>query len=137
MKKNVLIVLELLGLVLSFALRNLPVSLCAQSYEFGGEIGCFDKLPIALSDSLLVFAPMMFLFSLITYKMRDEIYRAWLHFSYVWIPLSVMLILISSDRSGHLFVSAQEFVSMLLFGLYAIISLIIIVWKHFVTRHKS
>ena len=136
-KKNALVVLEFGGLLTGFALRHLPAGLCVRSYEWGGDIGCFDKFPIALSDSLFVFAPAMFFFSLITYKMREAIFISWARFTYVWVPLSMMLILISDDSPGHLFVSAQEFVAMLLWGLYIIISLIIIVWKYLSLRRNS
>lgn len=91
-----------------------------------------------LTDSLIVtiFFPCVLILSLITYKLRDEVFRAWLHFSYWWISLSFILILAASNRPGHLFVSEQEFLGMLLPGLYVTISLVIIVWKHFATRGK-
>lgn len=131
-KKNVLLT-GLSGTILFVFLVLLGTDACYMNTT------C-KSLRVALSDDSLVvtlFFPCVFIFSLITYKMKDEIYRAWLHFSYVWIPLSVILILMSSDRSGHLFVSAQEFLAMLLFGFYILVSSVIIAWKYFSMRHNK
>lgn len=39
-------------------------------------------------------------FSLITYKMRDEIFHTWMRFTYWWVPISVFLILITPESHG-------------------------------------
>jgi len=79
----------------------------------------------------------LFLLSLITYRMRDEVYRAWLRFAYVWIPLSMLLILLapeySSDWMYPVVKGTVAFFSSLLF---IIISLALIAWKHFATRRS-
>ena len=91
-----------------------------------------------LSDSFVValFFPCVLIFSLITYKMRDEMFRAWLRFSYWWIPLSFILILSANNETGHVFPfpSLQAVLGIAFPILYAIISLILIVWKHLSMR---
>ena len=44
----------------------------------------------------------LFLLSLITYKMRDEVYRAWFKFAQVWVVLSIYLVIISPEYGGGL-----------------------------------
>ncbi|OGG78281.1 hypothetical protein A3A36_02940 [Candidatus Kaiserbacteria bacterium RIFCSPLOWO2_01_FULL_52_12b] len=72
----------------------------------------------------------LFLFSLVTYRMRDEVYRTWSRFAYVWIPLSMVLILLSpeygSDWMYPIEKSTVAFVSLIIF---TFASLSIIVWK--------
>lgn len=91
-----------------------------------------------LSDSFIVtlFFPCVLIFSLITYKMRNEVFRAWLRFSYWWIPLSFILILSASNESGNVFPfpSLQAIFGIALPGLYFIVSLILILLKHFSAR---
>lgn len=79
----------------------------------------------------------LFLLSLITYKMREEVYRTWLRFAYVWIPLSMLLIFLAPEYTADwmypVVKSTVAFFSSLLF---LIISPIIIAWKYFAT-HRS
>lgn len=81
----------------------------------------------------------LFLFSLITYKMRDEVYRAWLRLASIWIPLSMLGIFLAPEYSGQLLPlfpvtkSSVAFVSAILFGA---ISLLIIAWKYFKSLPK-
>lgn len=89
--------------------------------------------------SLLFFALPLTVFSLITYKMRNEVFRAWLRFSHWWIPLSFILILSASNEPGNIFPfpSLQAIFGIALPGLYFIISLILILLKHFSARRDS
>ena len=52
-----------------------------------------------LYNTIINFFPIIpfFVLAIITYKMRDEVYRAWLRFSYVWVPLSMFLILLAPE----------------------------------------
>jgi len=88
--------------------------------------------------SLLSFALPLTVFSLITYKMRDEVYRAWLRFSHWWIPLSFALVLFSSSYkpANIVGISNQTFFGVLAWGLYIIISIALIIWKHSATRRS-
>ena len=129
-KRYTVFALGLIGFLLGFALRNLPIHFCSEPYQWGSEVACLDKLPINLGDSLFAFSVMIIFFSLLTYKLRDEIFRAWFRFTSVWVPLSVVAILLADDSPNRLFVSEQEFVAMLVWGLYALLSTGIIIWKY-------
>jgi hypothetical protein len=89
--------------------------------------------------NLIIFIP-VFVFALITYKMRDEIYRAWLKFSYGWIPLSMALILIAPEYDSS-FIPLYSFtkgsVAFIMSLLFVIISLGIIIWKYASAKDKA
>lgn len=87
--------------------------------------------------NLLIFIP-LFLFSLITYKMRDEVYRTWLRFAYVWIPLSMGLIFLAPEYSTDWMYPVEKgSVAFLTSLLFVIISLILIIWKSITVRRAN
>lgn len=51
-----------------------------------------------------IFIPILplFLFSLITYKLPERVYRTWSRFALWWIPLSMLLILVVPSYDGSL-----------------------------------
>jgi len=109
--------------------------------EYRGGL-VWDKVEWCEPIAFGLLAPLILLvpFSLLTYKMREEVFRAWLHFAYWWIPLSIVLTLLASGGSGGGFgipnVFDQEFVAFVFSVLFAIISLVIILWKYLATRKK-
>src|SRR3989344_3826778 len=64
-----------------------------------------------------LFFPVLLFFSIITYKMREEVFRAWLHFAYWWIPISLVFIYLAGGWSGGSLgipnVLDQEFISII------------------------
>ncbi len=98
----------------------------------------FDNLLIrTIALSLLPFLP-LFLLSLITYKMKDEVFTAWISFAKWWVPLSMFAILITPvDDGGSWSIPLKGPVALLTTGLFFVISLIIICWKHFALRKKT
>ncbi|MBI5003526.1 hypothetical protein HZC00_00315 [Candidatus Kaiserbacteria bacterium] len=69
--------------------------------------------------------------------MREEVFRAWLRFAYWWVPLSIVLTLITPGGSGGFGIPNvidQETVAFVFASLFSIISLIIIIRKYFATR---
>jgi hypothetical protein len=73
---------------------------------------------------LFYFSIPVFLFSLVTYFLKDEIFQIWLKFTYVWFSLSVFLVLITPGSSGSFFVSVwdSQMTAIFMSGLYLIIS---------------
>jgi len=89
--------------------------------------GCTDFL----SEVIIILAPFIaiFLLSLITYKMRDEIFRAWIKFTYVWVPLTLVLTFLAPEYDSSLLPITKSVVSFGMSFLFLIISLIIIITK--------
>ncbi|MBP6033996.1 MAG: hypothetical protein KA537_00795 [Candidatus Moranbacteria bacterium] len=83
-KKNILI---LSGIVISVAL------LATEEFRFCYSIG-LEKCPIPLDDSkevLLYPFFIIFLLSLITYRMRDEVFQAWWRFARWFVPIIILV----------------------------------------------
>jgi len=91
-------------------------------------------------SAILIFTPVipLFLLSLITYKMRDSVYRAWLRFAQVWIPLSMIAIYLAPVYSNDLMFLVVK--STVAFGsslLFIIISLLIIGYQYLPPAERS
>lgn len=131
MKKKYVLVTSVIGTLVFFA-SLFPENTGICNLVNASCVFFFD--PIA--ENLLPIIP-LFLLSLITYKMRDEVYRAWIRFAYVWIPLSMFLILIAPEYSADwMFPIVKGTVAFFSSLLFVIISLIIIVWKYFAMRTR-
>lgn len=80
----------------------------------------------------------LFILSIITYKMRDEVYRTWLRFAQWWVPLSMVLIFVAPEYSGDwMFPIVKGTVAFFSSLLFIIISLLLIAWKYFSSRRIS
>jgi hypothetical protein len=91
--------------------------------------GCTDFL----YDIIIIFEIFLplFLLSLITYKMRDEIFRTWMKFTYVWVPLTLILVFIAPEyQNSWLPIYEKGFVSFVMSFLFLLISLILIIVRH-------
>lgn len=96
---------------------------------------CMDNL----SNVMLVFYPIipLFIISLIVYFLRDEIFRAWIRFVYLWIPLSMFAILVAPEY-GNAFLPIEKGTVAGFFSLlFIIVSIIIITIKHFLLKRRG
>ena len=101
------------------------------TYKLCGEYSV-GNCPFLLHDILgtfIIFIP-LFLLSLITYKMRDEVFQTWFKFTRIWVPLTILLVIISPEYGNALFPVEKGSVSFAMSLLFLIISLIIIISKH-------
>lgn len=133
-KKNVLIISSFLAVmlfVIEAKMRSINLILCSDSYY-----RCIDLVGNIWVAALIIIPVVPF--SIITYFLREEVFRAWLRFTYWWTPLSFIIVLFSGDShpGNTLGISGQAFFGILTWGLYIIISIAIIGWRHFATRHK-
>ena len=78
----------------------------------------------------------LFLLSLTTYKMRDEVFHTWLKFAYVWVPITILLVLISPEYGNNFFPIVKGSISFFMSCLFLLISLIIIISKSLSLRKK-
>jgi len=141
MTKKKVFWISLIGTAIAYVLTN-PVTfgLCQKTYYFGDSIRCSDTLLPMIGQVLGLFALGLLLFSIVTYFLREEVFRAWLKFAYVWIPVSMVLIYLAGGSSGGGFgipnVLDQEFVSLILASLFVLLSLVIIIVKSILLRGK-
>ena len=79
----------------------------------------------------------IFIFSLITYWMRNEVFSIWLKFTYFWIPVSVIAIILTPETTGSLFEIDKGFISLVFSALFVILSILIIIISNLLNRRKS
>lgn len=96
----------------------------------GGHCWNLWKALDNINSYFFIFVPLLFL-SIITYPVRDEIYYSWARFVLVSVPVyllivSILVVLESSNRD----ISFIEPISMLLSGLFLVISVILLVTKY-------
>ena len=114
-----------LAIIFDFVYRK--TSLSTQIYESFVQPCFYISLPL-------------FILSLITYFLKEQVFRTWLHFAYWWIPLSLLFVYIASQSSGGGFgipnVFDTESVSIIFSVLFFIISILLIFIKSFITKSK-
>jgi len=131
--KKILLIVSGIGTVVLFVLNWIGTFKLCGGQEYGQ---CMDLA----YDIMINFLPIipLFLFSLITYKMRNEVYRAWLRFSYMWIPLSMLLIFLAPEyTSDWMYPVVKGTVAFFTSLLFVIISLLLIAWKFLSTRRSN
>lgn len=132
-KKNVLF-LGLVGTLL----------VCSQ-FLFGSETCGANQLcnkvgDILNQDNLIIISmmPFVFFFSLITYKMRDEVFEHWMKFAVWFVPAMIVLsyLILGGASSGGLGIESvyggafDAFLFMILYGIFIGVSLYRIVSKY-------
>ena len=134
MNKNTVVLISVTGTILGLLLS--PSNLYKYCFQ-GGHCLWLWNIAEATNPFFFLF-PGLLLFSLITYFLREEVFRAWLRFAYVWIPLSLVVIYLSAGWTGGGFgipnVLDQETVAIIFSGLFVIISLFIILISWFRSR---
>ena len=93
------------------------------------SLNCADRV----FNTAMVFYifPFVFLFSLITYFLKEEIFKSWSKFTYFWVPLSMFLVLIIPSGGGNAAFPSlidNQLIAILMSGLFVIISLIMIIF---------
>lgn len=101
---------------------------------------CLDKIEFIL-PILFVFFP-TFIFSLITYRMREEVFQSWFRFAVWWVPVMVYVtyfMLLHKDEGGGYVgdMGATAFIFSLLYAIFIIVSLVKIIRARSATRGKN
>lgn len=139
LKKNHVLFISIATLILGYVFTQpLQFGLCSNSYLFGGNLRCADDLLPSIGDSLILFSVITIVVSAALHFFRDEIFHAWLKFSYWWIPLSALIIFTTptTDHSWALGGPTRETMSFVMSGLFLVISLILITTKSWLLRKK-
>ncbi len=137
-KGKVLSISILISIVLLIADNLGNTKLCTTiGYLDGNIYPCMDVLYL-IELMFLSFLPIT-IFSLITYPLREETFRSWLRFAKWWVPMSMLLVLITPDgQSGGYMPSLidKQVVAFLTSAVFIIISLIIVLYKSIKLRGK-
>lgn len=131
LSKKTFLILSCGFALITFILGTLePFRLCGDQWR-----QCI-QVNYVISILLLPTIP-LFLFSLITYKMRDDIYRAWFRFARWAIPLSMFFILIAPTYSNdRMYPIEKGSIALLTSVLFSIVSVAIILYRLFVSRSR-
>lgn len=80
---------------------------------------------------LLLPVPPAFLFSLITYPMREEIYVSWFRFARWWTPISMVAIFLAPEYSNDwMFPIEKGTVAVFFMAVFCIVSIVIIARRY-------
>ena len=86
---------------------------------------CTDEYD-SLSEIFQIFIPVL-LFSLITYKLRDEVFDTWVKFVMWWVLGTFILVLIVPAQDSSLLPITKEIVSLFSTVVFTLVSLIVII----------
>ena len=130
-KKNVLISSVSIGAIMLGVNYVGTYILCSQNRD------CAHMIASILVILFPVFS-VAFL-SLVTYFLREEIFQSWIFFAKWFVPLSVILTILTPETTGSAFVPlwGRGAVTLMMSGLFLAISLIIILWKSLGTRLRK
>jgi hypothetical protein len=125
-------------LIGSFGLVVFCLSLFAEKFGLCSLVAtqCSDFFdPIAETTTPILF---LFLFSVITYQMREEVYQAWSRFARWWMPLSIALIFLSPEYSSDWILPIEKgSVALTTSILFVCISIIVIALKYWRLNRRS
>ena len=101
-------------------------------------LNIFECTEILFGVMMILFPVVsLFIFSLITFKMHEEVFRSWWRFSRIWIPLSMIAIFVSpSNTSNWMFPVEKGSVAFFLSVIFVIVSACIIVYRHYKLEKK-
>ena len=134
MSKKIVLWVSLIGSII-FVLLMFPglIHSCS-SYKWCGKI-------IDLVESLgfyIFLFPLILLFSLITYKMQDRVFKLWFKFSFLWIPVTIILPFFFPDiKSDFVFISSRGLALFAVALLYFLVSLVLITVKYISLRKSA
>lgn len=106
--------------------------------------GHLGNCPFILSSAETFLLPFvsLFLFSLVTYFMREEVFRTWAWFALPWTALSMVLIYLTPEYSGGggfgpQIVLGKGDTALAMMALFVVISIIVIVSARIVSARKA
>ncbi len=89
--------------------------------------------------AILFIFPTSTIISLIIYFLPDPVFRGWSWFALWWVPLQMILVAItpSSNPGAFIDIVTQQTMAIFLSALFALISLVIVIWKYFSSRRAA
>lgn len=123
--KGKVLIGSLLALALAYVFAN-PVffHICINTYTFGGQVGCLDKFSESAASLLMSISLPLLLLSLITYKMQEEVFRAWWGFARWWVPVIIVVSLLLENAGGGGTLGMNKDFTVLILGVFYVILII-------------
>jgi hypothetical protein len=113
---------------LFFFSGGIPLGRC--SYAF--DMSCAKKLTALM---LAIFIP-IFIFSIVTYKLKEETFLSWKKFTLIYLFIYLFIIVINPWQPADFSPFEKKSAFMTLVPLYFLISLILIIYKSIKLRGK-
>lgn len=111
--------------------------LAGSSYCYSSEMchGVLKEMQFWNLVSYLVSSFPILLLSLVTYKMRDELFSAWIGFAIWWLPFSIFVTAIAPEsKEGFISVPIKLPLALFCAGMSLAVSLGLVTWKWFALR---
>lgn len=138
-KKNIFVA-SLLGLVSTIALGFLDArhaSSCEYITKEGPVIGHAIKYCEYIALSLLPLVAMLPI-SLLSFYLKEELFRVWIRFAKWWVPFFIFMILVAPvETGGWISLPIKGSIALVSSVLFIFISLILIAYKSFALRKKG
>ena len=130
-KKNTLIFSAL------FALVDIGLIIIDSKCDYGQQSFCSTYwIQIRyLGETLLIFVP-IFIFSSINYFMSENIFRAWLKLLIIWLPMTLLLVIVTPEYNQSILPIVKSTVAIFSSVIFSFFSLGIIIWKYFSKQSK-
>ena|SRR3989338_810052 len=123
-KKNLLILLITSLAVFLVLMFSKELGICP-----GYSYSSCSQLSSEVAEILIPIIPAI-IFLLLIYQMRDIVYQAWFKFARIWIPLSMLAILVAPEYSTNVVNPIEKGTVAIFFsGIFIVVSIVIIVWK--------
>jgi hypothetical protein len=90
----------------------------------------------ALAEVVQIFLP-LFIFSLITYKLRDEIFETWIKFASWWTVATIILVFLAPTNDPSLLPITKGVVASFGTGVITLGSIFLVAWKWFTLNGKK
>lgn len=122
-KKYVLVISLIFVIIFFSSLFSQEIGFC-KSYTSCTDF--FDKI----AETVFISLP-LFLFSLITYKMKEEVFQSWFRFVRVYMPVALLCILLAPSYSSNwIFPYNKGMAAVIASGTFTIISIVKIAVAH-------
>jgi len=108
-----------------YCLFGTTLEMCIGAHGGVEHYDCLDTL----SGIEIFFLPILpiALFSLITYRMKDDVFTTWIGFAKWWVPLTIFLTLIALGSDGSFFPVDKGRIAFVMTALFTALSFCIVV----------
>lgn len=96
-----------------------------------------------IAEPLFYIGSSLFIISIFYFFLKDEVFKPWLKFTYIWLPLSIIFTLITPGGNGSFFVSLwdKEMTVIFMSALYVVVSIIMLIINvirfYFLNKNKT